>query len=103
MAERVKVWFDPEVNFLEVIFSNAPSYMRETKNDAVVERVDWDGKRRDFGVTAYLKLEQGKIWIEEDWTKHIANDLLKAVAPAEHIVLGFQHPSTCLLTEFAIA
>jgi hypothetical protein len=23
--------------------------------------VGWDGKRRDFGVTVYLRLEQGKI------------------------------------------
>ncbi|EKQ68341.1 XisI protein [Leptolyngbyaceae cyanobacterium JSC-12] len=66
--------------------------------------VGWDGKRRDFGVTVYLKLEQGKIWIEEDWTKQgIANDLLEAGVPAEDIVLGFQHPSKRPLTEFAIA
>jgi hypothetical protein len=26
MAERVKVWFDPEADFLEVIFSDAPGY-----------------------------------------------------------------------------
>jgi hypothetical protein len=66
--------------------------------------VGWDGKRRDFGVTVYLKIEQGKIWIEEDWTKQdIANELLDAGVPAEDIVLGFQHPSKRPLTEFAIA
>jgi XisI protein len=64
--------------------------------------VGWDGKRRDFGVTVYLKIEQGKIWIEEDWTKQgIANDLLEAGVPHEDIVLGFQHPSKRPLTEFA--
>lgn len=30
MAEEVKVWFDPEGDFLEVRFSDAPRYMRET-------------------------------------------------------------------------
>jgi hypothetical protein len=37
MPERVEVWFDPEADFLEVIFSDAPGYMRETENDAVME------------------------------------------------------------------
>jgi hypothetical protein len=38
MADKVKVWFDPEVDFLEVIFSDAPGYLSETKNDAVMQR-----------------------------------------------------------------
>lgn len=66
--------------------------------------VGWDGKQRNFGVSVYLKIEQGKIWIEEDWTKQgIANELLEAGIPPEDIVLGFQHPSKRPLTEFAVA
>jgi XisI protein len=66
--------------------------------------VGWDKKHRDFGVVVYLKIEQDKIWIEEDWTKQgIANELLEAGVPAEDIVLGFQHPSKRPLTEFALA
>jgi XisI protein len=66
--------------------------------------VGWDNKHRDFGVVVYLRIEQEKIWIEEDWTKQgIANELLEAGVPAEDIVLGFQHPSKRHLTEFAIA
>ncbi|MBW4481174.1 MAG: XisI protein [Tildeniella torsiva UHER 1998/13D] len=66
--------------------------------------VGWNGKQRDFGVTVYLRLEQGKIWIEEDWTKQgIANDLLEAGVPPEDIVLGFQHPKKRSMTEFAWA
>jgi hypothetical protein len=66
--------------------------------------VGWNEKQRDFGVTVYLRIENGKIWIEEDWTKQgIANDLLEAGIPPEDIVLGFQHPSKRPLTEFAIA
>ena len=64
----------------------------------------WHGKQRDFGVTVYLRIKQGKIWIEEDWTKQgIANELLEAGVPFEDIVLGFQHPSKRSLTEFAVA
>ena len=66
--------------------------------------VGWDGKHRDFGVTVYLRIEQGKIWIEEDWTKQgIADQLLEAGVSPEDIVLGFQHPSKRPLTEFATA
>ena len=66
--------------------------------------VGWDGKHRDFGVTVYLRIEQGKIWIEEDWTKQgIADQLLEAGVYPEDMVLGFQHPSKRPLTEFATA
>lgn len=66
--------------------------------------VGWDRKQRNFGVMVYLKIEQDRIWIEEDWTKQgIANELLEAGVPPEDIVLGFQHPSKRPLTEFAIA
>lgn len=44
MAEKVKVWFDPEGDFLEVRFSDAPGCMRETGHDALVERVDEHGQ-----------------------------------------------------------
>lgn len=66
--------------------------------------VGWNGKRRDLGITVYIRIEQGKIWLEEDWTKQgIANELLEAGVPPEDIVLGFQHPSKRPLTEFAVA
>ena len=35
MAEKVKVWFDPEGDYLEVLFSDAPGYMRATAHDAL--------------------------------------------------------------------
>ncbi len=66
--------------------------------------VGWSGKQRDFSIAVYLRIEQDKIWLEEDWTKQgIANELLDAGVPPEDIVLGFQHPSKRPLTEFATA
>ena len=50
MAERVKVWFDPEGDFLEVLFSDAPGYMRATANDALMERVDEQGRVLGFSI-----------------------------------------------------
>ena len=40
MANKVKVWFDAEADFLEVRFSDAAGYEKETTHDAVMERVD---------------------------------------------------------------
>jgi hypothetical protein len=50
MAEKVKVWFDPEGDFLEVLFSDAPGYMRGTANDALMERVDEQGRVLGFSI-----------------------------------------------------
>ena len=60
MAERVKVWFDPEGDFLEVLFSDAPGYMRETDNDAVMERVDESGKVIGFSIMQVSLLSRSK-------------------------------------------
>jgi len=43
MAQNIRVWFDPEADYLEVLFSDKPGYMRETRNQAVMERVDASG------------------------------------------------------------
>ncbi|CAN5583858.1 hypothetical protein BH20VER3_BH20VER3_15140 [soil metagenome] len=50
MADKVKLWFDPEGDYLEVTFSDAPGYMRETKSDAVMQRVDQEGRVIGFNV-----------------------------------------------------
>jgi uncharacterized protein YuzE len=65
MAERVKVWFDPEADFLEVIFSDAPGYMRETENEAVMERVDAEGNLLGFSILAVSQLAKSKPLIAE--------------------------------------
>lgn len=65
MAERVKVWFDPEADFLEVIFSEAPGYMRETENDAIMERVDVEGNLLGFSILAVSQLAKSKPLIAE--------------------------------------
>jgi len=37
MAQSVKIWFDLEADFLEVLFSDAPGFMRATQNDAIIQ------------------------------------------------------------------
>jgi hypothetical protein len=51
MAERkLKVWFDPEGDYLEVIFDQKPGFLRETANDQVMEKVDEQGTVLGFSV-----------------------------------------------------
>jgi hypothetical protein len=58
MADKVKVWFDAEADYLEVRFSDSAGYMKQTSHDAVMERVDAQGKIVGFsilGVTRFRK------------------------------------------------
>lgn len=50
MADKLKVWFDAEADFLEVRFSNVPGYDKETNHDAVMERVDAHGQVVGFSI-----------------------------------------------------
>lgn len=59
MAEkRVKVWYDPEGDYLEVIFEQKPGYFRETSNDHVMEKVDADGNVLGFSILKVSALEK---------------------------------------------
>lgn len=55
MADKVKLWFDPEGDYLEVSFSDAPGHMRETKSDSVMQRVDEQGRVIGFSVLGVSK------------------------------------------------
>ena len=60
MAEKVRVWFDAEGDFLEVRFSDKAGFMRETKNDAVMERVDEQGNILGFSIMQVSRLAKDK-------------------------------------------
>lgn len=60
MAQQIKVWYDPEGDFLEVLFSDKAGYMKETNNDAVMERVDEQGNVLGFTVMGVSRLTKGK-------------------------------------------
>lgn len=51
MAERkLTVWYDPEGDYLEVIFDQRPGFFRETDNEQVMEKVDAAGNVLGFSV-----------------------------------------------------
>lgn len=65
MASKVKIWFDAQGDMLEVLFSDAPGYMRQTDNDAVMERVDDKGNVIGFTVTQVSKLSKDEPLVAE--------------------------------------
>jgi hypothetical protein len=60
MAGKLKVWFDAEADFLEVRFSDAPGYEKETGHDAVMERVDAEGHVIGFSILGVSQFKKDK-------------------------------------------
>ena len=59
MASKiVKVWYDPEGDFLEVIFDKKAGYFRSTDNDQVMEKVDPKGRILGFSVMKVSQLSR---------------------------------------------
>lgn len=62
----------------------------------------WHGQERIHGSAIHLDLRNGKVWIQHDGTERgVANELLEAGVPADHIVLAFKPPFQRPLTQFA--
>lgn len=59
MAEKkLRIWYDPEGDYLEVIFDQQPGYFRETSNDQVMEKVDEQGTVLGFSVLKVSALKK---------------------------------------------
>ncbi len=66
--------------------------------------VGWDRGRRVHGSLVHIDIIDGKIWIQRDGTEDgIANELVSAGIPRDHIVLGFRPAEVRPFTEFAVA
>ena len=64
----------------------------------------WQQDERIKSVMIHIRLKNGKIWIEEDWTEDgVVTDLLRKEIAPEEIVLAFHPPHLRQYTEFAIA
>jgi hypothetical protein len=68
-----------------------------------VLNIGWQDQKRIYGIIIHVDLKEDKIWIQRDGTEiGIANQLVEAGVPKEHIVLGFQALYKRKFTEFAI-
>jgi len=55
--ESIKVWYDPEADFLEVTFQERAGTFRETALDQVMAKVDSDGRVIGFSILKVSELK----------------------------------------------
>ena len=54
----IKIWYDKEADYLEVLFEQKKGYFRETENEAVMEKVDEDGNIIGFSILKVSSLRK---------------------------------------------
>ena len=59
--KKLKIWYDPEGDYLEVILDQKPGYFRETESDQVMEKVDEAGNILGFSVLRVSALRQAPL------------------------------------------
>ena len=62
--KTVKVWFDPEGDFLEVTFEQKPGYFCETAIDQVMEKIDESGRVIGFSILKVSALKSTPLSVE---------------------------------------
>jgi len=62
MAQRrIKLWYDSEGDYLEVIFEEKEGFFRETSSDQVMEKVDEEGNILGFSVLKVSSLREAPL------------------------------------------
>jgi hypothetical protein len=68
----------------------------------LVMKNGWQGKERVQHIPIFIRLHEGKVWVEEDWTDYeVVDRLLEAGIPQSDIVLAFHHPALRPYADFA--
>jgi hypothetical protein len=76
----------------------------EERDHYMLFDLGWSQRRRVRNLRVYVRLIEGKFWIEHDLTEEgIATELLREGVPKEDIVLAFHAPEMRKYTEFAMA
>ena len=71
MGEEIKVWYDKEGDYLEVLFDRKAGYFKETANDAVMEKIDTEGNVIGFSILKVSALKDEKP-ISIELRRHVA-------------------------------
>lgn len=58
MGEEIKVWYDKEGDYLEVLFEKRKGYFRETESDAIMKKVDDEGNIIGFSILKVSALKE---------------------------------------------
>jgi uncharacterized protein YuzE len=57
VAEEVRIWYDQEGDYLEVIFTRKAGHFVETESDAVMAKVDQGGNILGFSILKVSNLK----------------------------------------------
>ena len=60
MEKEIRLWYDKEGDYLEVIFERKAGYFKETENDAIMEKVDEKGNIIGFSILKVSALKEQK-------------------------------------------
>jgi uncharacterized protein YuzE len=60
MEKKIKIWYDKEGDYLEVLFERKAGYFKETENDAVMEKLDEEGNIIGFSILKVSALKGQK-------------------------------------------
>lgn len=71
MDKEIKVWYDKEGDYLEVLLERKEGYFKETENDAVMEKVDTQGNVIGFSILKVSSLKDQKP-LSVELRKHVA-------------------------------
>ena len=60
-GKLVKIWYDPEGDYLEVLFEQKEGFFRETAHDQVMQKVDADGNVLGFSILKFSALKHSPL------------------------------------------
>ncbi len=85
MEKEIRIWFDKEGDYLEVLFENKEGYFKETDNDAIMKKVDAEGRVIGFSISNVSALDKPlsvTIDSEEKDTEELSEQDKKEIAEA---------------------
>ncbi len=56
-GRAVKLWYDPEGDYMEVLFERKAGYFRDTEDDRIMEKVDAEGNVLGFSILKVSSLK----------------------------------------------
>lgn len=81
---------------------SAHAVIDEQRDQYLLVKTGWNHHRRVHGTTLYLRIVDGEIWIEEDWTEDgICKELTAAGVSKDDIVMASQSPEPKVLADLA--
>lgn len=91
------------IRYANADLTNESVFDRESNRYLIVS-YGWQGVRQLHGTLIHVDISDGKVWVHRDGTEYgVANELVEAGIPKDHIVLGFHSPQVRPHTGFAAA